>query len=148
MNPLRTPINPNIPPLVIRVIHLVVAAMHERFEADDKSGVISQATFSGWYNGAMRTVPCYHNAIGILTETAHASPYPADYKLTPEQTEPTTWYPNPYKGGAWRFRDTVAYMNTASMGVLNIAADLAEAFQYNSYLATKQALEKGETQAP
>ncbi len=146
--PNADPLNPNIPPLVVRGINLVGTAMHWRFEAEAKSGVISQATFSAWWNGGMRTTPYFHNVIGILTETAHASPYPANYKLTPEQLESSGWYPNPYKGGAWRFRDTVDYMNTGSMGVLNIAADLAESFQYNIYLMGKWAIEKGQSEAP
>jgi len=146
--PNADPLNPNIPPLVVRGLNLVGTAMHTRFEAEGKSGVISQATFSAWWNGGMRTTPYFHNIIGILTETAHASPYPASYKLTPEQMELSNWYPNPYKGGEWRFRDTVDYMNTASMGVLNIAADLAETFQYNIYLMAKRAIEAGEKEAP
>ncbi|MCI0489917.1 MAG: M14 family metallopeptidase [Blastocatellia bacterium] len=142
------PMNPNIPPLVMRGLHLVGAAMHARFEAEGKSGVISQATFSSWWNGGMRTTPYFHNIIGILTETAHASPYPANYKLEPKDMEATTWYPNPYRGGKWHFRDTLDYMNTASLGVLNIAADLSETFQYNMYLMAKWAIEKGEAEAP
>jgi hypothetical protein len=146
--PNADPMNPNIPPMVIRGINLVGTAMHARFEAEEKSGVISQATFSSWWNGGMRTTPYFHNVIGILTETGHASPYPATYKLTPEQMEPTGWYPNPYRGGPWRFKDTVDYMNTASLGLLNIAADLAESFQYNMYLMARNAIRKGETEPP
>jgi hypothetical protein len=142
------PMNPNIPPLVMRGIHIVGTAMHLRFEAEGKSGVISQATYSSWWNGGMRTTPYFHNIIGILTETGHASPYPANYKLNEKQMEPSTWYPNPYRGGEWHFRDTVAYMNTGSMGVLNIAADLAETFQYNIYLMAKWAIEKGASEPP
>ncbi len=146
--PYADPMNPNIPPLVMRGNNLVGTAMHQRFEAENKAGVISEQTFSAWWNGGMRTTPYFHNVIGILTETAHASPYPAEYKLTPEQMEPTGWYPNPYKGGSWRFRDTVDYMNTGSMGVLYIAADLSETFQFNRYLMAKRAAQQGETEAP
>ncbi len=146
--PNADPVNPNIPPLVLRGINLVGTAMHIRFEAEGKSGVISQERFSSWWNGGMRTTPYYHNIIGILTETGHASPYPANYKLTPEQMEAKQWYPNPYRGGEFRFRDTLSYMNTASLGVLTIAADLAETWQYNVYLMAKDAIRRGETEAP
>jgi hypothetical protein len=146
--PNADPMNPNIPPLVIRGLNLVGTAMHARFEAEGKSGVVSQATFSSWWNGGMRTAPYFHNVIGILTETAHASPYPANYKLTPDQMEHSGWYPNPYRGGPWRFKDTLDYMNTASMGLLNIAADLAEMWQYNMYLLAKRAIQQGETEPP
>jgi hypothetical protein len=146
--PNADPLNPNIPPLVLRGINLVSTAMHARFEAEGKAGVISDKPYSSWWNGGMRGTPYYHNIIGILTETGHASPYPANYKLRPEQMEPNAWYPNPYRGGEFRFRNTVDYMNTGSMGVLNIAADLAETWQYNIYLMAKWAIERGEREAP
>ena len=146
--PYAEPMNPNIPPRVMRGIHLVGAAMHSRFEAEGKSGVVSEKTFSTWWNGGMRTTPYFHNVIGILTETAHASPYPADYAVTQEQQEPTTWYPNPYKGGRWRFADTVAYMNTGSLGVLRVAADHAEDFLFNRWSMARGAVRTGESMSP
>jgi hypothetical protein len=146
--PYDEPMNPNIPPLVMRGIHLVGAAMHNRFEMEGKSGVVSEKTFSAWWNGGMRTAPYFHNVIGILTETAHASPYPADIKVTEAQKEPMIWYPNPYKGGKWRFADTVAYMNTGSMGVLRLAADHAEDFLLNRWRMAREAIRTGETTAP
>jgi Predicted carboxypeptidase len=146
--PYAEPMNPNIPPMVMRGIHLVGAAMHSRFEAEGKSGVVSEKTFSTWWNGGMRTTPYFHNVIGILTETAHASPYPATYSVTEEQKEPTTWYPNPYPGGRWHFADTVAYMNTGSMAVLRLAADQGPEFLLNRWRMAREAIRKGETESP
>jgi hypothetical protein len=146
--PYDEPMNPNIPPLIMRGIHLVGAAMHNRFEEEGKSGVVSQKTFSTWWNGGMRTAPYFHNVIGILTETAHASPYPADIRVTTDQKEPTTWYPNPYPGGKWHFADTVAYMNTGSMAVLRLAADHSEEFLLNRWRMARNAIVEGERAAP
>jgi hypothetical protein len=146
--PYAEPMNPNIPPLVMRGIHLVGAAMHNRFEVEGKSGVVSEKTFSTWWNGGMRTTPYFHNVIGILTETAHASPYPAEIRVTDAQKEPTTWYPNPYSGGKWRFADTVAYMNTGSMAVLRLAADHSEEFLLNRWRMARNAISEGERESP
>ena len=47
--------------------------MLRRFEREGKDGVISRHEFSTWYNGSIRTTAYFHNIIGILTETGHAS---------------------------------------------------------------------------
>lgn len=146
--PYDEPLNPNIPPLVIRGINAVGTAMHTRFEEEEKSGVISLDTYSAWWNGGMRTAPFFHNIIGILTEVAHPSPYPTAYKVSAEKQEPTTWYPSPYRGGQWHFADTVAYMNTGSMGLLNWAADNGEKVQLDRWRMARTAVRLGETEAP
>jgi hypothetical protein len=146
--PYDDPMNPNIPPLVMRGINAVGTAMHSRFEEEGKTGIISLDTYSAWWNGGMRTTPFFHNIIGILTEVAHASPYPVTYKTSATQQEPTAWYPNPYKGGGWRFADTVAYMNTGSMGLLNWAAANAESLQMNRWRMAQAAIAKGQNEAP
>lgn len=146
--PYDDPMNPNIPPLVMRGINAVGTAMHTRFEEENKSGIISLDTYSTWWNGGMRTTPFFHNIIGILTEVAHASPYPATYKTSPAQQEPTAWYPNPYKGGVWHFADTVAYMNTGSMGLLDWAAANAESIQMDRWRMAQTAIQKGTNEAP
>jgi hypothetical protein len=146
--PYDDPMNPNIPPLVMRGINAVGTAMHTRFEEEGKTGIISLDTYSAWWNGGMRTTPFFHNIIGILTEVAHASPYPVTYKTSVSQQEPTAWYPNPYKGGTWHFADTVAYMNTGSMGLLNWAAQNAESIQTDRWRMAHTAIMKGEQEAP
>ena len=146
--PYDDPMNPNIPPLVMRGINAVGTAMHTRFEEEGKSGIISLDTYSAWWNGGMRTTPFFHNIIGILTEVAHASPYPATYRTSPTQQEPTAWYPNPYKGGVWHFADTVAYMNTGSMGLLDWAAANAESIQMDRWRMARSAIQKGADEAP
>ena len=50
-----------------------------RFEQENKDGVISRYQFSVWYNGSVRTASYFHNMIGILTETGHASATPFTY---------------------------------------------------------------------
>ena len=55
--------------------------MTARFAAEGKPGVISRsgARYSTWWNGGLRTTAYFHNMIGILTETSHASPTPRFY---------------------------------------------------------------------
>ena len=62
--------------------------MTRRLDQEGKVGAISRVQFDTWWNGGMRTAPYFHNMIGILTETAHASATPA--------TERSAAFPTPF----------------------------------------------------
>ena len=128
--PFEDPVNPHIPPLVVRGINTVGDAITRRLEQEGKVGAVSRLQFDTWWNGGMRTAPYFHNMIGILTETAHASATPAttyDARSFPRTfstglstSEPSVFYPSPYRGGLWTQRDSCEYMLTASMAVVDL----------------------------
>lgn len=150
--PFRSPVNPNIHPGVTTGVNLVGSAMANYFAMKKMPGVISGTSYSMWWNGGMRTVPYYHNQIGILTEVGHRTPTPRFYdpdsipknvgKKPSNGTE--IFYPYPWKGGESHFRDAVDYMITASMGILDFAADRRESLLYNMYQMGLDAVEKEE----
>ncbi len=130
--PFDDPMNPNIPPDVVRGVNLVGDAMTRRFTAENEPGAVSRQEFDMWWNGGMRTAPYYHNMIGILTETAlfeYATPgyYPPQslpkmFSNGVSATEPSIYYPDPWRGGWWHLKDAVDYMITGDMAVLDIAS--------------------------
>ena len=153
--PFDDPMNPNIPPLVMHGINLVGEAMTRRLDQEGKTGAISRLNYDTWWNGGMRTAPYYHNMVGILTETGHASATPSVYdpETFPETfadgrptLEPTTYYPSPYRGGEWHLRDTCEYMLTASMAILDIGAKRRAEWLYDSYQMGRDAIEAGRGQ--
>jgi hypothetical protein len=156
--PFRDPMNPNIPPLVMRGINLVGSAMGMRFAQEGKPGAISRVRYSVWWNGGMRTAPYFHNQVGILTETnlyRYATPHYYEWEDLPKSfregvsgERPSVFYPNPWKGGWWRLGDAVDYMFTASMAVADIGAELKEDWIYNMYAMARQAREKGAAGGP
>ena len=156
--PFAPPMNPNIPPLVLRGINLVGSAISSRFEMEEKSGVISRINYTTWWNGGMRTVPYFHNMIGILTETAlyrYATPHYYNKEDLPDRfsnglptLEPSADYPNPWLGGLWRLSDAVEYMLTASVAVLDVAARHRSQWLYNMYLMGQKAIERGRMETP
>ena len=158
--PFSDPVNPNIHPGVTTGVNLVGTAMANRFAMKKMPGVVSDFQYSMWWNGGMRTVPYFHNQIGILTEVAHAIPTPRYYdpeslpaKLGSSRSNTPTdgtdiFYPYPWQGGDSRFRDAVDYMITASMGILSIAADRKEKWLLNMYAMGRDAINAAEEEGP
>jgi Zinc carboxypeptidase len=150
--PFKDPTNPNIPPEVTRGVNLVGSAMTQQLDAEGKTGAVSRQQYDAWWNGGMRSVPQYHNMIGLLTETAHASATPATYdkstfpKTFPDGTstvDPSTFYPSPYQGGEWHLRDSCEYINTASWAMLDIASEKRQDWLYGGYLTGQRQIKAG-----
>ena len=149
--PFSDPVNPNIHPAVVNGVNLVGDEMASRFAMQQMPGVVSDVTFTMWWNGGLRTAPYFHNQIGILTETAHATPTPRYYE--PDSMPHTVGngirtdgtainYPYPWRGGESHFRDAVDYMLTAAMATLSIGADRREKWLYDMYRMGRDAIEK------
>lgn len=156
--PFDEPVNPNIPPLIVRGVHVVGDAITARLEKEGKPGAVSRIGFDMWWNGGMRTVPYFHNMVGILTETAlyrYATPrfykpeeIPQRFRNGVSAKDPSSTYPNPWRGGWWRLRDPIEYMLTSSLAVLDIGARLREDWLYNIYRMGKWAIQAGEKGSP
>ncbi len=153
--PFADPVNPRIHPGVTTGVNLVGTAMANRFAMRKMPGVVSGVIYSMWWNGGMRTVPYFHNMIGILTETGHATASPRffDPDSIPQTVggrrgagHPTSgtniFYPYPWEGGPSHFRDPVRYMITGSLAVLRLAADRKRQWLYNIYAMGRDAIER------
>nr|WKN40121.1 M14 family metallopeptidase [Tunicatimonas sp. TK19036] len=148
--PFSKPVNPSIHPGVVNGVNLVGNEMATRFAIKHMPGVVSDVSYTMWWNGGLRTAPYFHNQVGILTETAHTTPTPRYY---PPDSLPKTIgngiptngtainYPYPWKGGESHFRDAVEYMLTAGMATLSIGADRKEKWLYDMYLMGRDAIE-------
>jgi len=159
--PFADPVNPNIHPGVTTGVNMVGSAMANRFAIKKMPGAVSKVIYSMWWNGGMRTVPYFHNMIGILTETSHATPTPRYYDpdSIPKSiaarrgggysTRGTdVFYAYPWKGGESHFSDPVSYMITASMATLRLASDLREQWLHNIYQMGRDAIKAAESDGP
>ena len=149
--PFASPVNPDIHPDITASVNLLGTAMSADLAFNDKPGVISQLTYDMWWNGGMRTVPYYHNQIGLLTEVAHTSPSPSFFDplklpktvgsgVTMRTDGTEIFYSNPWKGGTSRFRDPIDYMLITSISVLRLAADRKADFLHNIYQMGRDAI--------
>ncbi len=166
--PYSDPLNPIIHPGVTTGLNEVGSAMGNRFALEKMPGAISDVGYSMWWNGGMRTVPYFHNMIGILTETGHTSPSPRFYdpKIFPKMLaaranpgavgitvdEETSGIPDarvlysyPWQGGESHFSEPVNFMITGSVAVLRAASDSRLKWQTNIYRMGRDAIEDGKT---
>ena len=156
--PFDDPMNPNIPAEVVRGVNLVGDAMTRRFTTKNEPGAVSRMEFDMWWNGGMRTAPYYHNMIGILTETAlfdYATPgyyppqsLPKTFSNGISTSEPSMYYPDPWRGGWWHLKDAVNYMITGDMAVLDIAARRKDQWLFDFWQMCHDEIALGEKGGP
>jgi hypothetical protein len=166
--PYSDPVNPIIHPGVTTGLNEIGSAMGNRFALEKMPGAISDVGFSMWWNGGMRTVPYFHNMIGILTETGHDSPSPRIYdpKVFPKMLavranprglgivvdeevsgvpDARVLYPFPWPGGESHFSEPVNYMVTGSIAVLRAASDSRLKWMMNIHRMGQDSIANGMT---
>lgn len=166
--PYSDPLNPIIHPGVTTSLNEIGSAMSNRFALEKMPGAVADVGYSMWWNGGMRTVPYFHNMIGILTETGHTSPSPRFYdpKIFPKMLaadanpnavgiivdeensgipDPRVLYSYPWPGGESHFSEPVNFMITGSIAVLRAASDSRLKWQTNIYKMGRDSIEKGKT---
>jgi Zinc carboxypeptidase len=70
--PATDPINPNVHPLIYRLNTIYGQAQAAALEAAGKEGIIYNATYTNFWEGAMAWSGWWHNEVGLLTEVASA----------------------------------------------------------------------------
>ncbi|MCS6816231.1 MAG: M14 family zinc carboxypeptidase [Blastocatellia bacterium] len=156
--PFYDPPNPNIDPILLRSVAVIGYHMAWALTAAGFRGVVTSAQYDTWWAGGLRTMPYYHNMVGILTEAASAR-LMTPITLTREQLrgatrglsnplERTTNFPDPWPGGVWRPMDILQMELVAARALLQVAARYREEFLRNFYQLGKRAIERGRTEEP
>ena len=156
--PYSEPLNPHVPAAVMAGINLIGSAMRERFDRENKPGVLSYVGFDAWWNGGLRSVPAFHNMHGILTETAlNAYATPRVYKPSEIRAgfsngiparEPSVFYDRPWLGGKWGLRDAIEYMLTADFAILDLAATRRADYLLKAWQLARASITAGESGSP
>ena len=153
MPPFADPISNNISPLMRTWTSTIGMNMMAAFDNEGKPGAIAQAKFDNWFPGFLDYTHVFRNTISFFTETAHDSATPKVYKVedfprNQQDLKAQVMYPRPWKGGLWRLADSVDYMMTASMSVLDTAAKYRETLLYNRYQAGRDNIKLYSTEGP
>ena len=155
--PFSDPVNPNLPSLLLRHLDFFGAAMAMDLSRAGLTGVVQDTTFDGWWHGGARSVPCRHNMVGILTETASArlaSPRIVEpgraTGLGEGLPEPKRQgnYPDPYEGGIWRMGDAIRYQMVSTLAVLDHASRYRRHLLFDQHAMARKSIELGTTSAP
>lgn len=70
--PATDPINPNVHPLIYRLNGILGQQQSAALEAEGKTGIIYNSTYTNYWQGAMAWSGWWHNQVGLLTEVASA----------------------------------------------------------------------------
>lgn len=154
--PYKDPINPNVNPLIWRWQSVFGGMSALDLQKQNKTGIITQALFDGWWEGPVSDCGLWHNQIAMLSEMASvnvASPIfidSAEVRVNPELTtyDIRTNYPSPWRGGWWRLRDIVDYELILTASLLETAAAHKEDLLLNYYRMGKEAIEEGKNGNP
>ena len=141
--PFVEPISSNIHPLMARWLSVMGTNMAAYLDEHGMPGAVNRVGFDNWYPGFLDFTHIFRNSISFFTETAlfrYATPrfYPVD-EFPKEQRglRAEVFYSSPWKGGWWRLRDAVNYMEGGSMSVLDTAVKYREELLYNRYQAAR-----------
>lgn len=153
--PFAEPIATRAPGLMSREVNTIGMTIAQALETNGQVGATHMGKgFDAWYPGYIDYMPMLQNIAAYWTETAlfdYATPgfytvndFPADYRDLRAQS----LYASPWKGGWWRLRDAVDYMETASIATLDYAAKYREDLLWNRYQAGRDAIARYRKEPP
>lgn len=143
--PFADPVSSNINPLMRIWTNAIGTNIMTRMETEGKPGAVAQARFDNWFPGFLDYIHVFRNTISFFTETAHDSATPKTWKVedfpkSAQDLKAQIMYPHPWKGGEWHLKDSVDYMLTASMSVLETAQKYRETLLFNRYQAGRDTI--------
>ncbi len=124
--PFEDPWEPNVDPALIAANNMIGTFMGNYLVSRGYRGVEWKQRYDAWTPA--RAYYHTHGGVRILSEVASAT-YADDVEVPFESLNPTHqehhWYfPFPWPGGTWSFKEVVDYSYAGAMGALRAAADL------------------------
>lgn len=153
--PFAEPIATQTPPIVAREVNMIGMAIAQALETNGQEGAVHMGTgFDAWYPGYVDYMPVLQNIPAFWTETAlyrYATPHFYTIRDFPKDRAGLrieSLYSSPWKGGWWRLKDAMDYMQTASIAVLEYASKYGETVLYNRYQSGRNTIKKYEEEPP
>ncbi len=153
--PFAEPIASQTPAIIAREVNMIGMAIAQSLELHNQPGAVHMGTgFDAWYPGYIDYMPVLQNTPSFWTETSlykYATPHLYtidDFPKDKEELRAEALYVSPWKGGWWRISDAMAYMQTASLAVLDYAAKYGPELLYGRYQAAKATVAKYKREPP
>lgn len=153
--PFSEPVGIDAPFIMSREVNMIGMAIAKGLEERGQVGATHMGTaFDAWYPGYVDYAPNFKNIAAFWTETAlfqYATPHEYtldDFPANMRDLRPQSLYSSPWPPGTWRLRDAVAYMETASMSVLEFASKYKDSLLYDRYQAGRNQIALGRKKAP
>ena len=153
--PFADPIGQEAPPIISRELNMIGMAMARGLDEQGLPGATHMGDgFDAWYPGYIDYMPVFKNIAAYWTETAGAGlANPRTYTINdiPQNMRdfrPEPMYPSPWKPGEWHLKDSMNYMETASISTLDFAARYKDEVLYDRYLAGRDQIARGKKEAP
>jgi hypothetical protein len=138
-----------------REVNMIGMAIAKGLEERGQVGATHMGTaFDAWYPGYVDYAPNFKNIAAFWTETAlfqYATPHEYtidDFPQNVRDLRPQSLYSSPWPPGAWRLRDAVDYMETASLSVLEFASKYKDSLLFDRYQAGRDQIALGRKKAP
>jgi hypothetical protein len=153
--PFAEPIAPHAPFLMSRTVNTIGMTIAQYLEERGLVGSTHMGTgFDAWYAGYIDYAPMFKNVAAFWTETALANmaatrEYAID-DLPPvfRDLRPQSLYSSPWSGGRFGLADSMAYMQGASMAVLDYAGRFRENLLLNRWRAGRAQIDKHRAEGP
>jgi len=157
--PYQDPVNPNLDPLLLRELYVLVGQAAVDLTRAGKSGIATGTIFDAWYNTANRAAPLRHNVLSVLSEAASAnlaSPIflrGSDLRSGGREAvapgpEITASSLEPWPGGWWRLRDIMDYERTTALSFLRTISSQRERYLETYTRLAERQVEKGKGEPP
>jgi hypothetical protein len=151
--PFADPIATHAPYLMSREVNMIGMAIAMKLEERGLVGATHMGTgFDAWDPGYIDYLPVFKNIAAFWTETAGGQgpreSSLSDFPQPMRDLRPRSLYSSPWPPGMWRMRDQIAYMETASLAVLEFASKYRESLLLNRYKSGQDQIRKGSTTGP
>ncbi|GMV21179.1 MAG: hypothetical protein AMXMBFR57_11280 [Acidimicrobiia bacterium] len=146
--PFAEPIAPHAPFLMSRTVNTLGMTIAQYLEERGMVGATHMGTgFDAWYAGYIDYAPMFKNQAAFWTETALANMAATreyttkDLPQAYQDLRPQSLYPSPWEGGRFGLADSMAYMQGASMAVLDWAARFKDNLLLNRWKSGRAQIE-------